>query len=168
MRISSSARPGQPSCPGTQHYTRALPEDPSLRKSEFSQKSCWIETFHMNSTLLVNTHTLGLNIQLLKWFVPAEVRTLGNARRKIWFSKGSVLRQAAEIILFTWLFEQFTHTSSFTVPTDITNVIPGEQTLTLGVEHDTKQTEKQGVRLGTIRAWNGFELQELGILVPVF
>lgn len=58
--------------------------------------------------------------------------------------------------------------SSFSVPTDITNGIPGEQTLTLGVERDTKQTEKQGVRLGTIQAWNGFESQELGILAPIF
>lgn len=30
------------------------------------------------------------------------------------------------------------------------------------------QTEKQSARLGTIRAWNGFESQELGILAPIF
>lgn len=58
--------------------------------------------------------------------------------------------------------------SGSTAPTDTTNGIPGEQTRTLGVEHDTKQTEKQGVKLGTIQAWNGSESQELGISVPIF
>lgn len=79
-------------------------------------KRAVFRTFHMNSTL----HTLGLNVQLLQWLLPAGDRTLGKARRKLWFSEGSVLRQAAEIILVTWLFEQFTHMSGSTAPTDTT------------------------------------------------
>lgn len=77
----------------------------------------------MNST----PHALGLNVQLLQWLVPAGNRTLGKAKRKIWFSEGSDLRQAAEIILVMDYLNS-SHTSGCTAPTDTTNGIPGEQT----------------------------------------
>lgn len=82
MRISSSAAPGQPGCPGTQHYTTSRPKPKKNcifpKKSCYSRHSTWIAPH-------LSTHTLGLNMQLLQWLVPAGDRTLANTKRKIWF-----------------------------------------------------------------------------------
>lgn len=143
-----------------------------LKKTCIFPKEPLFKTCHINSNPLFSMRALGLNVQLLQWLAPSWDRTLGNG--KIWFLEGSILKQTAEISLFKWLYLDSSHIHGklCSVPTDVTSKtsswISQEQTLTLRVEQDTKQTEKQGVRLGTIWARNGFESQELGISVPAF
>lgn len=53
------------------------------KKNCIFPKELLFKTIHMTSTPPVSTHTLGLNIQLLQWLVPAGVRTLGNTKRLV-------------------------------------------------------------------------------------
>lgn len=75
----------------------------------FPPKELLFETFHLNSNPLVSTRALGLKVRLLQWLAPSSDGTLGDGKRKIWLSEGSVLRQAAEMSPLKWLYSDSSH-----------------------------------------------------------
>lgn len=76
-------------------------------------KKTWIPTQKTpptNSNPPLSTPALGLNTQLLQRLAPSWDRTLGNGKRKIWFSEGSISKQAAETSPFQGLYWDRSHT----------------------------------------------------------